>query len=1114
MKISLENLSIHDIPFWLIVILQTLFFIYFIFLGIYNLSFSFTFLFVIMQIALISVYLLKIKNYKKIFFLVSQFEIFLYFLILIIFFPHETFPVGEIAFSVIITLSFILIFAESLFLIYFIYKERFIKHILFVLASSTTLLVFLIVIFVAFEAAPAFQENDPVEFFIGTEEDFNPIYDRGFSKTVLLTTNIEPSVFKLSTTQNPFYIPPNSIKNITLTIENKGKNLDIFYIDVDTTFDYELESNKTKVLSYQSKDLNLSISSTGLCSETIEITVTSENTKKTTRLTIDCFVSSYGITIDPNYYEIFSQLDEDAGNTILYRVSNLGKNKDTFIFKTKSSNNFVPMIRGHSDFAQKDQGNIRIIESRLKFDPYETKELEFKPNFNVKKEGIYNIDIEVFSENLTNIRSSAEINYTYFQSSIILLKDTTKNILSNQSAVYHAELDPGEFSREKIIFSTKLTQGNADLKVYHKGKLILEGETSKEFKINKTGRSNLTIVVTPVSSNFNEIKTQFKISDPGSTPTFVALPFIVTTIFTTLIAVLIAAPLGVGIAILLAEFIPNKIRKLLRPLYELLAGIPSVLYGLWGYFTLGPVLSETIYPYIANTIGTVIPFFSATSWMGKGIFTASIVLSIMIIPIVITLSEDSIRSVKRSLKEGALALGTTRWQTMRHIILPRAKSGVVSSIILGTGRAIGETMAVLMIMSTVVNTPGGIFDRGLSMTGVIANLFDRGIEFDFTRHGIFAIGLLLFIMVFFLNGIIAYIQSRAIEDKKGRKKTPIYHNIFTRLQKPFLYKKDNQNKSFNIGKINEEIYTEKTSIDTKERKDKKIDFFKTSNLKQLKRTLFYEKFVMTILICIATLISFFVGYIIFDILVNGGTAISPDLFLETEKGLGEGGFLNAIVGSLYLVIIALIFAAPLSIGAAIYVNEYANKKSIITKIILFTSDTLASTPSIIFGGFGFLLFVSFLGFKHTLFAGGITLGIMIIPIMLRSSIEAIKAIPRDFYEGALALGVTKWQSIRTVIIPPATAGIISGVIISMGRAIGETAAVLLTAGYAQSIPKTILHGAASMPNLIWNYYDLQGFNPNLIDKLYVAAAILIIIVLTMNFVARLFGHRASRMMKE
>jgi phosphate transport system permease protein len=617
----------------------------------------------------------------------------------------------------------------------------------------------------------------------------------------------------------------------------------------------------------------------------------------------------------------------------------------------------------------------------------------------------------------------------------------------------------------------------------------------------------------------------------GTKPTFGILPFIIGTVLTTFIAVLIAAPLGVGCAIFLAEFCPSKIRKILRPLYELLAGIPSVIYGLWGFLTFGPFIGEHVYPFISNTIGRYIGFFSAESTTGRGVLTASIVLSIMILPIIITLSEDAIRTVRRELKEASLALGATRWQTVKKVILPTASSGIISSIILGTGRAIGETMAVLMIMGSTSQIPASIFEPVGTMTSVIAGAFGWSFTSDLTRHALFGIGTILFFMIFTLNIIVFMIQKRTTNGK--RKKTgwhfPIQKIKTLCAKKKFTIVDDEEGNESRINEkkftiVDDVKYSEFTIIENiDDKKEEDLTDIKDNHNNQTyirhhrissKKAIRSELLVKIALVIGAIIATSFLFLIIGDVVVKGGLLIKPEfLFVREIMGGLEGGFANAIIGSLFLVALAIGVATPLSLGTAIYVQEYAKANNPLTKIIMFASDTLASTPSIIFGAFGFMFFVLFLEFKFSLIAGGLTLAIMVIPLMLRSSIEAIKSIPHEFREASYAVGATRWQTIQHVVLPPAMPGITSGMIISIGRAIGETAAVMFTAGYTATIVTSIMHPAASMPNLIYNYYELSTKWPIVGAKIYSAALVLIIIVLILNFLAKMMKYRSEKMMR-
>lgn len=251
-------------------------------------------------------------------------------------------------------------------------------------------------------------------------------------------------------------------------------------------------------------------------------------------------------------------------------------------------------------------------------------------------------------------------------------------------------------------------------------------------------------------------------------------------------------------------------------------------------------------------------------------------------------------------------------------------------------------------------------------------------------------------------------------------------------------------------------------------------------------------------------------FILGDIVVNGGLSIQLDFLLEREISGGRGGgFLNAIVGSVLLVGLALGVAIPLSLGSAIYVQEYADRRNPMSRIVIFTSDVLASTPSIIFGAFGFMFFVFYLKTGFTLFAGGMTLACMVIPLLLRSSIEAVKSVPKDLKDASLALGVSKWRTILRIVLPTAFPMITSGVVISTGRAIGETAAVLLTAGYTPFIVDSLFRPTASMPLMIYNYYNLSTQWPVVHDKLYSAAFLLIVIVLILNIIAKMSFYRGQ-----
>ncbi len=228
-----------------------------------------------------------------------------------------------------------------------------------------------------------------------------------------------------------------------------------------------------------------------------------------------------------------------------------------------------------------------------------------------------------------------------------------------------------------------------------------------------------------------------------------ALPFIAGTLLSSLIALVIAIPLGVGIAIFLSELAPRWLEQPVSFVVELLAAIPSIVYGLWGIVVLVPFLRSTVQPFLLKTLGSI-PFFHGANY-GFGLFAAGVILSIMILPIISSISRDVLKAVPRSLREGALALGATRWETTR-IILSAARSGIIGATLLGLGRAVGETMAVTMVIGNRPDIPRSIFDPAYSMASVIANEFSEATS-DLYVSSLIEIALILFVVTVLLNAL-------------------------------------------------------------------------------------------------------------------------------------------------------------------------------------------------------------------------------------------------------------------------------------------------------------------------------------------------------------------------
>ena len=231
---------------------------------------------------------------------------------------------------------------------------------------------------------------------------------------------------------------------------------------------------------------------------------------------------------------------------------------------------------------------------------------------------------------------------------------------------------------------------------------------------------------------------------------FGAFPFIYGTLATSLLALLMAVPLAIGVAIFITELCPRRLRAPISFLTELLAAIPSVVYGLWAVFVLVPIMRDQLGPFLLRFFGWTNLFTGAN--FGVGLLTASIILAIMILPIISSLTRDIMMAVPNSQREGVLALGATRWEMIRTGVLRNSRIGIVGAIMLGLGRALGETMAVTMVIGNHPEIPHSLFAPGYTLASVIANEFSEATG-DLYLSALIEIGLALFLVTIVVNVI-------------------------------------------------------------------------------------------------------------------------------------------------------------------------------------------------------------------------------------------------------------------------------------------------------------------------------------------------------------------------
>ncbi len=576
----------------------------------------------------------------------------------------------------------------------------------------------------------------------------------------------------------------------------------------------------------------------------------------------------------------------------------------------------------------------------------------------------------------------------------------------------------------------------------------------------------------------------------GEPPHYGALPLIVGTLLVTLGAMAFSIPLGICSAIFISEIAPPKIRTAFKFGVELLSGIPSVVYGFFGLVVLTDWLRVT--------------FDRPT---GESWLAGSILLGIMALPTIVSVSEDAISSVPAEYKEASLAVGATKWQTISKVVIPSALSGITAAIILGMGRAIGETMAVMMVTGNAAIIPQpitNVFSPIRTITGTLGIEMGEVAVGSTHYHGLFVLAVILFVIVLLVNSSAVIVLMKLSEkfNPKGKPKKPkISRKVKNRLRVS-LY-------GLLLLVVGYLLYTMVGLVVT----GILVVMFILIRygLRKISATQ-YQKIALTSVTLSVVVVLFLLGVILYYIVANGAPNISWEFLTESPRDLGrEGGIFPAIIGTLYLVGGAMLFAVPPGVGAGIYLSEYA-KGGKATRVIRTGIDNLNGTPSIVFGLFGFAFLVLYLNFGISLLAGQLALAAMVLPTIVRTTEEAVKCIPQSIREASLAVGATKWQTIRRVVLPPAAPGVITGVILSVGRAAGETAPIMFTAAVftQRFLPHSPMEPVMALP---YHLFVLTTSVPGSLHNAYGTAFVLLVVVLLIYAMATVMRLRYSRRMR-
>ena len=526
---------------------------------------------------------------------------------------------------------------------------------------------------------------------------------------------------------------------------------------------------------------------------------------------------------------------------------------------------------------------------------------------------------------------------------------------------------------------------------------------------------------------------------------------IVGTFSATIGALLFGGVLGYFTAVFIVFFCPAKLKGILSSVINLLAGIPSVVYGFFGIVFLLPLLSN----------------FAPNN--GSGLLATSIILGIMILPTVVSLSKTSLEAVPKQYYEGAVALGANHYEAAFRVVVPAAKSGIMASLVLGVGRALGETMAVVMVAGNAPTYPNGLFNSFRVMTANI--VMEMGYAGELQEGALIATGVILLVFILVVNVIFNTISNNSVK-KLVEADT----------------KKNNKN-------------------------SRKLDFGIKGKIELIAYKMRITLVGKYVAICAGVVSGISLILIIGFVFVNGLPELisNPHLLIgKYEFGSENITIMPSIIATLMAVALSLVIAVPIGIMTAVFLNEYTKKNNIFVRIIRTAIDILSGVPSIVYGLFGMITFVKIFGGSSSIAAGSLTVSIMLIPTIVRSTEESLKSVSDSLREGAFALGAGKLRTIFKIVLPSALPGIMSAVILSMGRVISESAPFLYTMGSVISaVPSGYGDSGATLAVAL---YQLSG-EGWYINEAYATAVVLIIIVLSLNMLAEYIVGRLTKKLK-
>lgn len=553
----------------------------------------------------------------------------------------------------------------------------------------------------------------------------------------------------------------------------------------------------------------------------------------------------------------------------------------------------------------------------------------------------------------------------------------------------------------------------------------------------------------------------------------------------------IGVPLAVGCAVFLTEIAGRKVAGVVGTAVDLLAGVPSVVFGFFGLVVLRPLVA------------------GATGGLGFGALTVWLVLAVMIVPTITTLTMDALRSIPMGIREASFAMGATRWQTIYKVVLPAARMGIVNAVVLGMGRAIGETMAVLMVVGNAPVIPAGIASPLSTLTSQIA--LDMGYSSGLHRSALFGMGVVLFLISAALVGIVRMVSA----EHEGAPRRGRVGGAMAGAETQTAPQGKAATAQVSVAKPGTPVNAAGTAAaavgpaSAAEGSRARIQRLLASGAGKGANKGRVNDVMLGVFRAAGILTSCVLALIIAFVAVNGLPVMSLDFVFGWPHGVNaEGGIFPTIVSTLYVTALAMLICTPVAVLAAVYLAEYAKQGRLVT-FIRYAADTLSSVPSIVMGLFGYAMFVEAMGLGLSMLSAALALALMMLPIVMRTTEEAIRAVPRYIRWGAYGLGATKWQVVSKIVLPSAFPRIATGIVLAIGRAIGETAVVLYTMGQAINLPVTPLDSGRPMTI---HLYELANEGINM-QAAYGTALLLMAMILAFNLFARQLSRRSANKAK-